>query len=471
MLSSKYLITALSSLLQSLESLLKPLTSTLKMTLLENWLVHQGLVSGCLFLFSGYTWERTKRILSRNRIKQQINYTSLGTQQQQHDDKMCRNLLLGVAIGDSYGAGVEFESLDVVERLCDGTRYVNCRGSYLFSSDGRFYEAGMYTDDTEMTLGLCHCLSVNHQRLRDLDENDLLSYWLTEFWHVNLWKNWFLLKLSILPRKFFAYPPRNGHGSFKYYALELSSLSEMKLRNSEQKRKFPGNGPIMRCLPIAFVSDTSVAIHLCRLNANSTHPHVKARASTLIMVLAARIFLFESILVKEQVILSALDQYLQLCQDHPDFFDQETTEYLQIVDALPDYHTLDKMPIKELCGSDEPIEWASKHKGSPVTGLDSDAMRTVGCVLYLLKYHQSHIDTLLSSVRIGGDVDSLASITMGLVCGRFGVTFHPVKSTQDIQVMKTSITNTNALPEFFIYELEGVEYILEVAEEFSRYLD
>jgi len=141
-------------------------------------------------------------------------------------------------------------------------------------------------------------------------------------------------------------------------------------------------------------------------------------------------------------------------------------EYLQLVDSLEDYHLSkdQQLPIKLLCGSDEPIGWASKRKGKPIRGLDSDSMRTVGCVLYLAKYHVSLLDSLLSSCRIGGDVDSIAAVLMGLMCARYGLVFSPAKSG-------SAVIQNNASPDFFVYELEGIEYILTVAEAFRLVFD
>ena len=46
-------------------------------------------------------------------------------------------------------------------------------------------------------------------------------------------------------------------------------------------------------------------------------------------------------------------------------------------------------------------------------GLNSDSMRTAGCVLYILKFYKDPFDTLRMCIRIGGDVDSLGSICLG----------------------------------------------------------
>lgn len=74
------------------------------------------------------------------------------------------DMLLGVAIGrfctvrshtggDAFGAGLEFQSREWILQNVNFTRYINRRGNKsLYWTWG--YVAGMYTDDTEMTVGL-----------------------------------------------------------------------------------------------------------------------------------------------------------------------------------------------------------------------------------------------------------------------------------------------------------------------------
>eukprot|EP01126_Amoeba_proteus_P062366 TRINITY_DN8465_c0_g1_i41.p1 TRINITY_DN8465_c0_g1~~TRINITY_DN8465_c0_g1_i41.p1 ORF type:complete len:225 (+),score=24.57 TRINITY_DN8465_c0_g1_i41:663-1337(+) len=63
------------------------------------------------------------------------------------------DMLLGVAIGDAFGAGIEFASRVWIKENVDFTRYLNLRWKQSWGwSVG--YSAGMYTDDTEMTVGL-----------------------------------------------------------------------------------------------------------------------------------------------------------------------------------------------------------------------------------------------------------------------------------------------------------------------------
>lgn len=42
-------------------------------------------------------------------------------------------------------------------------------------------------------------------------------------------------------------------------------------------------------------------------------------------------------------------------------------------------------------------------------------MRTAGCALYLLKWHRDIFESFKESIRMGGDVDSLAAIVVGIL--------------------------------------------------------
>eukprot|EP00401_Gymnodinium_catenatum_P080264 CAMPEP_0117596608 /NCGR_PEP_ID=MMETSP0784-20121206/74406_1 /TAXON_ID=39447 /ORGANISM="" /LENGTH=144 /DNA_ID=CAMNT_0005398907 /DNA_START=1 /DNA_END=431 /DNA_ORIENTATION=+ len=142
---------------------------------------------------------------------------------------------------------------------------------------------------------------------------------------------------------------------------------------------YPGNAPPMRALPLAFLPD-DLMLRYSMANAESTHPHPKA------LVVAS---------------LRGLD-----AAGDTDGADEETLRYLERVDALPPPRRLPCEPpflaadaLETLCGP-QPI-WRTAAEGGTrprrVTGLEADAMRTAGCVLWLLKHHVAGqpLDTLL----------------------------------------------------------------------------
>jgi len=87
-------------------------------------------------------------------------------------------------------------------------------------------------------------------------------------------------------------------------------------------------------------------------------------------------------------------------------------------------------------------------------GIWSDAMRTAGVVLYILKWHRGPLDALQASVDVGGDVDSVAALALGIVGGTQGL----------------SLGEDGGIPWFLLEEVEGVEYLAARAQAFEAWL-
>mmetsp|Transcript_18732 Transcript_18732/g.32808 ORF Transcript_18732/g.32808 Transcript_18732/m.32808 type:complete len:90 (+) Transcript_18732:1-270(+) len=81
-------------------------------------------------------------------------------------------------------------------------------------------------------------------------------------------------------------------------------------------------------------------------------------------------------------------------------------------------------------------------------------MRTAAVVLYLLKHHRGPLDILRASVDIGGDVDSIAALCLGVVGGSEGLDFG----------------EPDGLPWFLLEEVEGVEYLHARAKKFEEWM-
>ena len=67
----------------------------------------------------------------------------------------------------------------------------------------------------------------------------------------------------------------------------------------------------------------------------------------------------------------------------------------------------------------------------------------------ILKHSTDAFDALKKSIYLGGDVDSIASITSGIKAARYGL---------------------NSLPNFMIENVEGKNYLSKIAKEFRQYL-
>ena len=93
-----------------------------------------------------------------------------------------KEILIGTAIGDAFGAGVEFQDRDWIRQKVDFTKFVNARDQIkvppereeLFTKN---YHQWDYTDDTEMTIGMIKALMASQPFTEDL----LVQCWEQEY--------------------------------------------------------------------------------------------------------------------------------------------------------------------------------------------------------------------------------------------------------------------------------------------------
>jgi len=381
-----------------------------------------------------------------------------------------REMLIGNAIGDSFGAGLEFFDGPYIQKSVDGSKWVCERGDPVLDfgyrgslakdhgGAGHNYQPGMYTDDCEMTTGLMHALMDDNRR-GNLTKDELIQWWKIEYdkapSHYLLSRLWALVGVG-----------RNGHGGIcKIYNAPLERWPELlqKQRDYVAKSACPGNAPPMRALPLAFLPD-HLMLRYSVANAESTHPHPKATTATLCIVLTARRFISDPA-PPATLVTGVISALRALETGDPQVPDDETMRYLAQVDSLPPPQPVDRVPwiaddvLEVLCGP-QPI-WKSESEGGTrprrVTGLDADAMRTAGCVLWLLKHHVAGrpLDTLLWSMYVGGDVDSLAALCIAMVGAKEGLRFG----------------QPGGLPMHMIEMVESVEYLVDTADSFGQWVE
>mmetsp|Transcript_18180 Transcript_18180/g.23933 ORF Transcript_18180/g.23933 Transcript_18180/m.23933 type:complete len:415 (-) Transcript_18180:129-1373(-) len=360
------------------------------------------------------------------------------------------SMLLGVAIGDAFGAGIEFQDAHFIRRTIGFDRWINLRGRY-FTWDrhsSQNFICGMYTDDCEMTVGLMKALL--SPKGVNIDADDMIEWWRKEY--ENSKKHFLSTRLWAL----FGVG-RNGHGSIGGVYRGEKNITDV--RNFQVSRTYPGNAGPMRCLPISFIKDEKARLKLSLANSNSTHPHQKSRAATVLMAEAGRYLMVDKADPKGVIqfcieMLSTFEQSMELSSA----YDEETLKYLKTVDSLSDYHSygdkMERLPLSVLCGP-QPIAWATKMQKSEIHGLDASAMHTLGVVLYLIKWHQGGaLDLLKYSMWIGGDVDSVGALTLGLLGGTAGLSFG----------------EKDGLPLWMVEDLEDVEGLLSTSREFSSWV-
>jgi len=241
---------------------------------------------------------------------------------------------------------------------------------------------------------------------------------------------------------------RQGHGSITDYYSGKKTLEE--LRSHHRESKYPGNAPPMRAITLGFMKDDDDIWNLAIKNGDSTHPNPKSRISSLVVALAAKHLLINKF-SQETLINSILHDLENPPSKYRNLInDSESIEYLNVVNNLPDYHTFEvgdviDIPLNYmeiLCKSPQPFK-------RDIIGMPCCSMTTGGCVLYILKHYTTPLDALKMSMWLGGDVDSLGSIVLGIASGRDGI---------------------STLPKFLISEVEESQYLIDIGTEFGEYI-
>ncbi len=329
------------------------------------------------------------------------------------------DLLLGLAIGDAFGAGVEFQDRNWIAKNVDFSVFVNARHLIQvpeeeLSNFTENYFPWRYTDDTEMTIGVIKALSSQ----KEFSEELLINKWSEEY-------NYGIDKYG---------HGRNGHGSMAWYFSGEKTIEEIK--SFQANRPNPGNAPAMRSVPLGLLNKEDI-YRFCEINANATHPNIAAILSSQIVAIATHYIL---------KLDGQLDDIIKFCLSEIPL-DVEYEQYLKAIDNVPSFENCSNEELAVLCGP-QPI--VKPYFLSGINGVPSDSKYTAGCVLYILKHTKSPFDALKTSILIGGDVDSIASITTGILCGKYG---------------------TSSLPTYMLESLEDPEYIIEVSKEFKRFLN
>lgn len=299
-------------------------------------------------------------------------------------------MLIGLSVADAFGAGVEFQDRDWIRDQVDFTRFVNARHQIQIAEDRQAlftdnYHAWDYTDDTEMTIGLVKALKDNSPFSEDL----LIRKWKEEY-------------VAGFRAKGYG---RNGHGSMGWYYRGEKSIEE--IRTFQRDRPNPGNAPAMRAVPLGLLPEELINEY-ASINATATHPNEMAVISSQLVARAANYLL---------VLCGDPTRVITYCQQAI-LLNETYEEYLLAIDRLPTYEDLTDTDFIVLCGP-QPIVHPYFLPG--IKGMPSDAKFTAGCVLYILKHSQDAMDALRKSINLGGDVDSVASITTGILAGSKGL--------------------------------------------------
>lgn len=303
------------------------------------------------------------------------------------------NTLKGVAIGDAFGVGIEFKSRFWMTENVKFDQFIN-----VWNGGKNNILPGTYSDDTEHTIGVVEAL------LSDATFSEQL---LLEKFKAEYEKD----------RKAKGYP-RDGHGSIEDWYIGKKTIEEVKA--SQTSRSDPGNAPVMRVVPLAFVSRENL-LSYSAINATSTHPHELGVKGSYLTALTAWHFLRED---------GENDNLISFLIDH--FADTEIKRTLQKIDGLSAPDELSEDDYLFLHG-EQPLPYIKWDKS--IYGLPCACMKTAFNVVYVMRHSWSALDALKISINMGGDVDSLAAVCVGIAAGRFGL---------------------NSLPKFLLEQTEGL---------------
>jgi ADP-ribosylglycohydrolase len=332
--------------------------------------------------------------------------------------ELVRNMLLGFAIGDAYGAGVEFQDRNWMRENVDFSLFVNARHLIQIPADQlaaftQDYQAWDYTDDTEMTIGLIKALMSDElftaeNLLRHIDAE--YRQGMQEKGH-----------------------GRNGHGSLRWYFEGTKSIQE--ILDFQRDRPNPGNGAMVRAVPLGLLP-AHVINDFAAINARATHPNPLAIIASQCVAWATEFML------KKQGDAADIFNY---CAENI-MLNEEYKTYLSAVDKLPAFQELTDAGFAILCGP-QPIQAPYFLPG--IHGLPSDSKFTAGSILYIIKHSKTAFEALKMAILLGGDVDSAASVATGIMAARHGIA---------------------SIPQYMQENIEGKNYLQSVAKKLHQFL-
>jgi ADP-ribosyl-[dinitrogen reductase] hydrolase len=144
-------------------------------------------------------------------------------------------MILEAAIGDAYGAGFEFQTMEFIQKYNSMTQYEH------HGLHEEIYKK--YTDDTQMTLAITEAL---------LEHDD---------WNEEKIANKFV--------EVFHRDKRRGYSGRVYDALDASTTGKDFIRNIDNRST--GNGSCMRSYPIGYLKDIQQILAFSEIQAKVSH--------------------------------------------------------------------------------------------------------------------------------------------------------------------------------------------------------
>lgn len=167
----------------------------------------------------------------------------------------------GILISDAYGAGFEFENSML--KYNDGKQFYNHPTHMASDGSGNSLKAGMYTDDTQMSIAVAETL-IGGDLSREAFANKFVEC--------------------------FKRDPRKGYAKGFYNFLLEQSSGETFLRNIRPDSD--KNGAAMRSVPLGVIKNISILQNVCTLQASITHNTKIGIDSSIVVALMANYFYY-----------------------------------------------------------------------------------------------------------------------------------------------------------------------------------
>lgn len=260
-------------------------------------------------------------------------------------------MILDIAIGDAYGRAFEFNTKEFIKENNNGI-------DYCLRTDEDPELFGTYTDDTQMSIAIVEHLIYSPN-------------------------NWTLDKIAEGFVKAYLRDPHLGYSKRITAAfMECDKKPQMGKRffNACQTTAIiNSNGSVMRSVPLGLLPSEGHVIRGAQMQSLITHCSPDASYGSQLIALTSHYFYYR--------------------KHNGDLSYEAYLKYLEQFNILDYYYVCEKNLLKHY----------KEHKSVPC-----DAQMTVAAVIYTLFKAKTTTDIIKIAVNFGGDVDSIASVALGL---------------------------------------------------------
>lgn len=276
-------------------------------------------------------------------------------------------MILEIAIGDAYGRPFEFNTPEFIEEHNDVLGYKHRLGE---EQDG----IGIYTDDTQMSI------AVAEQMGSDLPGTQVrfAAHFVTSYKR----------------------DPRKGYSKRITKALEETKPNlPFEFILKAKQAGMSSNGSVMRAVPLGMMADPKEIMHRSIVQTSTSHGHIDAVNSAVMVSLTAHFFYHLYPRLEDKMLADKFIVYQEWMKSYMGvLFDDILSSYMLRHDFKEnpklecDSRTTAALSIKLAWGIQKDLKLSA---GSPVKKTSATKI-------------------LKTAIAIGGDVDSSASIALGL---------------------------------------------------------